>query len=587
MRSGGLGRHVLGLGGIALGVLAGGLAWRTAHPPLARDLEHAIAGMLQVPEERVHVGRTRLVPAPGLLVEDLRIGRLSVGSARAVISPAAALSGHARLERMDLWKVELPGQLGARAIELRLGGRDSARVSAQEVSYARGTRTLDVGELGLEIEAGRLERVAFAGARLGREHERPLLDDLAGSALHARGAGWTLRAARPGFSLSGRLEDGVLRARATVESLGLASLAPLVGPAGLRVEDARASGELTLTGSAETVRTEGRITIDGVRLDHHRLAAHPVGPVGFTLEGAVTTGEGLISLEHLELGSGPWHLQVDAEAALAGDFRVAAELREASCADLLRALPRDLVPALDGLVLDGRYGARMRLSGALSQLSQLALDYDLRAGCRVLGDPPLADVRALATPLGWRALDAAAPGWRPLPSLPVAVVRAFLVSEDSRFFQHHGFDADMIRRALAADLSLGRIDRGASTISQQLVKNLYLGDERTAARKLEEAVLTWRLEQLVPKRRILEYYLNVVEFGPGVFGIGNAAERYFGKEPEGLTADEAAQLAALLPAPRRGMDGAWEKRYRALLARLPSENLVIPSRDGVVRLSQR
>jgi membrane peptidoglycan carboxypeptidase len=169
------------------------------------------------------------------------------------------------------------------------------------------------------------------------------------------------------------------------------------------------------------------------------------------------------------------------------------------------------------------------------------------------------------------------------------VLRAFLVSEDGRFFQHHGFDQEMIRHALAADLSLGRIDRGASTLTQQLVKNLYLSGERTAARKLEEAVLTWRMEQLVPKRRILEYYLNLVEFGPGVFGVADAAERYFGKEPEELGADEAAQLAALLPAPRRGMDGAWEHRYRSLLQRLPSETVFIPGTDAApaVKLSQR
>ena len=135
----------------------------------------------------------------------------------------------------------------------------------------------------------------------------------------------------------------------------------------------------------------------------------------------------------------------------------------------------------------------------------------------------------------------------------------------------------------------GRVERGASTITQQLVKNLFLSGERTLARKLEEAVLTWRLEQLVPKRRILEYYLNLVEFGPGVYGIADAAEKYFGKEPEEIAGNEAAQLAALLPAPRRGMDAAWAKRYRALLSRLPSENIVMPGAEtpSRVKLSQR
>jgi monofunctional biosynthetic peptidoglycan transglycosylase len=108
------------------------------------------------------------------------------------------------------------------------------------------------------------------------------------------------------------------------------------------------------------------------------------------------------------------------------------------------------------------------------------------------------------------------------------------------------------------------------------------------ARKLEEAVLTWRAEQVVDKRRLLELYLNLIELGPGTYGVAEGAERYFGKEPEELSADEAAQLAALLPAPRRGMDAAWERRYQALKARLPSEKVFIPPEAAPpVRLSRR
>jgi hypothetical protein len=123
----------------------------------------------------------------------------------------------------------------------------------------------------------------------------------------------------------------------------------------------------------------------------------------------------------------------------------------------------------------------------------------------------------------------------------------------------------------AAALHVGSADAEPDLVPQQVAKNLFLSGERTAARKLEEAVLTWRIEQLVPKRRILELYLNLVELGPGIFGIAQAAERYFGKEPDQLSLLEAAELAALLPAPRRGMDEAWARRYQALAARLPSE----------------
>src|SRR6185437_6297926 len=127
-----------------------------------------------------------------------------------------------------------------------------------------------------------------------------------------------------------------------------------------------------------------------------------------------------------------------------------------------------------------------------------------------------------------------------------------------------------------------RFDRGASTITQQVAKNLWLGGERTIGRKLEEAVLAWRLEQVLDKRRILE-------LGPGVYGIQDASEKYFGKLPDELSSDEAAQLAALLPAPRRGMDAFWQKRYRALAARMPSEHIVMPAPPPPppVKLSRR
>jgi membrane carboxypeptidase/penicillin-binding protein PbpC len=272
------------------------------------------------------------------------------------------------------------------------------------------------------------------------------------------------------------------------------------------------------------------------------------------------------------------------------------------CADLLASLPHALVPHLDGLKVDGEIGGRVQLSGDADDAGTLALDVTGLNGCRARTDGALADVaslvRADAPALVGHVVDgrplplvARSPSWRALDSLPPSVVRAFLVAEDGRFFLHHGFDVDRIGHALAADLDAGRFDRGASTITQQVAKNLWLGGERTVGRKLEEAVLTWRLEQVLDKRRILELYMNLVELGPGVYGVQDASERYFGKLPDELSADEAAQLAALLPAPRRGMDGFWQKRYQALAARMPSEHVVMPAPpvppSAPVKLSRR
>jgi monofunctional biosynthetic peptidoglycan transglycosylase len=123
-------------------------------------------------------------------------------------------------------------------------------------------------------------------------------------------------------------------------------------------------------------------------------------------------------------------------------------------------------------------------------------------------------------------------------------------SEDARFFEHEGIDVEQTKIALTTAVEDGRFHRGASTITQQLAKNLWLGEERTLWRKLREAVLAHRLEKL-GKRRILELYLNVAEWGDGIYGADAAARVWFGKPASDLLPEEAAILAAMLPAPRK------------------------------------
>lgn len=140
----------------------------------------------------------------------------------------------------------------------------------------------------------------------------------------------------------------------------------------------------------------------------------------------------------------------------------------------------------------------------------------------------------------WRDLDAIA------PSLPLAAVAA----EDQNFARHRGFDIEAIERALEHNARGGRV-RGGSTISQQLAKNLFLWSGRSWARKGLEAWYTVLIEALWPKRRILEVYVNVAEFGDGLYGAQAAAQRYWGKDASALSGAESARLAAVLPSPRR------------------------------------
>jgi membrane peptidoglycan carboxypeptidase len=158
------------------------------------------------------------------------------------------------------------------------------------------------------------------------------------------------------------------------------------------------------------------------------------------------------------------------------------------------------------------------------------------------------------------------PAFVPLSELPEHVVRAVTTAEDAGFFGHQGFDFAEILDALAAGAQAGRVVRGGSTISQQLAKNLYLSRDRTLARKVREALVTVALEASLPKARLLELYLNLIEWGPGLHGIGPAARHYFGVEAQQLTPRQACFLAAIIPSPNRSHGlvaaGLGEHAYR-------------------------
>jgi monofunctional glycosyltransferase len=152
--------------------------------------------------------------------------------------------------------------------------------------------------------------------------------------------------------------------------------------------------------------------------------------------------------------------------------------------------------------------------------------------------------------------------WVSQGAIAPALKRAVLVGEDINFFSHRGFDLAEIRLALTQAIDDGVPPRGASTITQQLAKNLWLSPSRSPLRKLEEAILTWQLERRLSKRRILELYLNVVELGPGLYGVEAASRRYFGKPAAELTDDQAAELAASLPSPATWHPGSTRPGYR-------------------------
>ena len=167
--------------------------------------------------------------------------------------------------------------------------------------------------------------------------------------------------------------------------------------------------------------------------------------------------------------------------------------------------------------------------------------------------------------------------WVPYERISVSLRRAVVAAEDARFLDHEGFDWEMIQKAIAKNERRGRVVAGASTISQQLAKNLFLSGERSWLRKGQEAIITWMLETVMSKRRILELYLNFAEWGEGVFGAEAAARHHFGVSAAALGAEQAAWLAAVLPSPHRYERGRLTAyltgRVDTILARMPSAQI--------------
>jgi len=231
-----------------------------------------------------------------------------------------------------------------------------------------------------------------------------------------------------------------------------------------------------------------------------------------------------------------------------------------SCQALLDSAPRALLGAVAETQWSGTFSLDAAVRADSSALGKMSVLWKFENGCRATAVPAALDPERFRGPFTLEVVGAGGvlqtvefgPGTEHFVSIDDIspyMEAALLVTEDGRFYKHHGFDDRAIESAIMDNVRKGRFVRGASTLSMQLAKNLYLSREKTLSRKLQEAALTMLIEQDFAKRELLELYLNVVEFGPGIYGIGPAAGYYFAQHPRDLSPAQAFFLASLLPAP--------------------------------------
>lgn len=175
--------------------------------------------------------------------------------------------------------------------------------------------------------------------------------------------------------------------------------------------------------------------------------------------------------------------------------------------------------------------------------------------------------------------------WIPLSRVPDHVIDAIIVAEDGMFFEHGGIDWFEVQESFEKNLQQGRAARGASTITQQLAKNLFLSTSKDPVRKVKEVVITLMMERVLTKERILELYLNIIEWGRGIFGIEAAARTYFGKPASALSIEEASRLAAVIPSPLRhrpDVDSRYVVRRKSIvMTRMMARRMLPPAAQSV------
>jgi hypothetical protein len=361
-----------------------------------------------------------------------------------------------------------------------------------------------------------------------------------------------------------RRAGGTREARLEVSDVDLAS-ARVLWNGETVLHAGRWSGEVALRTEGEKADTTGELTLRAARVALSQALggdeSTPGEPADAALQWAAHRERDVLVIEKASLRLGGLRVeghgrmkgpaaQRTVEAELAAEAELGAALRTAG----LR-LPEPFAAVRSGPL--GTAWLDVSVRGPLHDRAAVRVVPKLRFEPAPAAVEAMQFLRRPFRHVPWQTagtridVSAGAADFVPLESVPPLFVRLLLLSEDAGFFGHPGIDVAEIPVAWAANAERGGFARGASTITQQLARNLFLSREKSYARKLEEAALALMMDGALPKARVLEIYLNVIEWGPGLYGLGPAARHYFGKDPSQLTAKEMVFLICLIPSPVR------------------------------------
>jgi Transglycosylase len=568
-------------------------------------LQHRIAFELQkATGMKARVGALSLSADRGTLENirltgdgrEIRIRTLEVDTdLKLLIAGHTACVDHAVIDRIDIVLNE--GIAHATTEMSPASARPSPRTTVEKLmstvdGATNGLRRflapegrVDVGEivvLAASEGAPPIQALHARAASISR-HE----DDFVASAVATLGDGTAGR-------LAGSLRFGATatapKGRIDIEDARLSALfAFLPELPWYRPDRTRIGGTVELELPEETssaVRLVANITVTNAAFYAPYIAETPV-VLDLALSGKASWSHDMVSVDSgtVRLGRGSFGVSGRLSWGNAYRLDVKARMPRQDCNDAMSIVPDAVLGELSRFEWSGEIGAEARLRVDSSDPDSTLVEVHLDNLCRFERVPSVADtsrfervfVHKVTDDTGQAFAFETGPGstdWVSISEVSPFLIHAVLAHEDATFFDHAGFSTFAIESALKRNVEEGRMAFGASTISMQLAKNLFLTRDKTLARKAKEVFLTWWLESSLSKTEILELYLNVIEYGPGIYGLRRASRTYFDRDPADLTPGESSFLASLLPAPRayfqqftRGKLSAGAKQQMAFLLR--------------------